>query len=84
MINVHILHSNCPPPAATHAQSLFCHSPSDEKIIAKIQRGPDFMKHGVVVLVTSPQSNLRRAHRIVRLKINPRPASHYVYVDAKR
>jgi len=26
MINVHILCSNCPPPAATHAQSLFCHS----------------------------------------------------------
>ena len=28
MINVHILCSNCPPPAATHARSLFRHSPT--------------------------------------------------------
>jgi len=28
MISVHILCLNCPPPAATHAQSLFHHSPT--------------------------------------------------------
>ena len=31
MINIHILCSNCPPPA-TQARSLFCHSPTDVSI----------------------------------------------------
>jgi len=28
MINLHILRSNCPPPAATHARSIFRHYPT--------------------------------------------------------
>ena len=33
--------------------------------------------------ITSPQSNLRRACCIVRFKIDPRPTSRHVYVDAE-
>jgi len=36
MIIVHILHSNCPPPAAIHARSLFCHSPTALSIMQDV------------------------------------------------
>jgi len=39
-MNVHILRSNCPPPAATHAQSLFRHSPTTFINYALVQLVP--------------------------------------------